>query len=207
MNRFPALALVAMLTGVAVAGTTVSVVHNTAVFRPEGGTTVTIHDKDGKTALEQCMDMAKAAPGKSTCTDVYGITATGTCDDVAKSTIPRTKDADGFTVQPPVRYKESTTGDLTDIEIQDYVPAPYPACWVLGWRDAQVADLAPPTADLPNSIEPFPFSAEDQLDWDARQVAAVAACAAGDVKQCPPGPPSLDTPCGRQFCGVGADGS
>lgn len=200
------LALSALL-GVANAGTTSTVVHNTSVFRPEGGATVTIHDKDGKTALEQCVDMVKVTIGKSTCTDVYGYTTAGTCDDVPKPVIPRELDADGFVIKPPIRGKEPAAGNDWTTEIWDYVPAPYPACWDLGWREITQADLVDDGPRLANTIEPFPFSAEDQRDWDARQVAAAAACAAGDVKQCPPGPPSMDTPCGRQFCGVGTDGS
>jgi hypothetical protein len=187
-----------LLTSAVFAGTTAIQKAGDWALKKQGDNTIISRH----TTLDECV---KAAPaGKYKCDTSVALDVTGTCDD--KPTIPRTKDADGFNVQPPIRYKESTEGDLTDVEIQDYVPAPYPTCWVLGWRDAKVEDLAPPTADLPNTIEPFPFSPEDQKEWDARQVAEAAACAAGDVKQCPPGPPSLDTPCGKQFCGVGAGG-
>jgi hypothetical protein len=176
-----------LFTSAVFAGTTSVIVHNTSVFRPDGGTTVTLHDKDGKTALEQCMDMAKAAPGKATCTDVYGITVTGTCDDVAKPVLPRELDSDGFVIKPPIRGKQITDTDWTT-EIQDYVPAPYPTCWALGWREITQADMV---EDQQLANDETPASKPPGFDAEYHTLAAelvrheTCVCYSDDLTACP----------------------
>jgi hypothetical protein len=59
--------------------------------------------------------------------------------------------------------------------------------------DMPAGDLV---AEEPNDETPAGTPAGFQEEWDARQVAAAAACAAGDTKQCPQIPNQQPGACG-----------
>jgi hypothetical protein len=163
VKRTAILVFTLCVIGVAIAGTVATQKPGDWALKKQGDNTILSRYP----TLDECV---KAAPaGKYKCDTSVALEVTGTCDDVPKPSIPRTKDADGFNVQPPIRYKEGTEGDLTDVEIQDYVSAPYPTCWVLGWRDAKVEDLAPPTADAGTVNEPVQQSAEFLAEWSSEE--------------------------------------
>jgi hypothetical protein len=77
---------------------------------------------------EECATRAQAVGGW-TCVMRQKFTTVGTCDDVPKPEWPMVVNAEGFTVLPELRASD----DGMTTEEQGYVPAPYPACWVLGW--------------------------------------------------------------------------
>lgn len=95
----------------------------------------------------ECVDKARASEGKWQCVVRRNFETVATCDGVAKPAMPRELDADGYLVKPPIRAKQvSDTEWLT--EVQDYVPASAPACWVLGWRLLADADLNDEFSDV-----------------------------------------------------------
>jgi hypothetical protein len=180
---------------------------------------------------DECLTRARALSGSCSIRRKFVTTTTCADEKAPKLYLAKEKSAeDGkdYWVLPGSGWTDDGAyTEVANLYVHNATwPAGYPNCWVRGeahrddWRlnskdepgkafmEIRTPDMPPGdlVAEEPNSVEPFPLSAEDQRDWDARQVAEAAACAAGDVKQCPPGPPSLNTPCGRQFCGVGAGG-
>ena len=113
----------------------------------------------------ECVARAKALLPSGCCVVRRKFTNVGTCDDVPKPALPRELDAEGYVIKPPVRAKQlSDTDWLT--EIQDYVPAPYPTCWVIGWREITEADVNDEASDL---------LADEPVEWPAELLAAYAA--------------------------------
>lgn len=127
----------------------------------------------GKTApktLDECRARAKAIIPEASCVTIEGFTNVGNCDDVAKPVVPQTLDADGFVRQPPIRGKPPETGNDWTTQIQDYVPAPYPTCWIIGWREITETDIHDPAQDaLANSNEPVKLTPALQAAWDASE--------------------------------------
>jgi len=100
----------------------------------------TIEKKEWPKTHEECVARAKAIVPKGTCVTREVFTNTPTCEGVAKPVLPRELDADGYVIKPPLRAKQLSETDWTT-ELQDYVPAPAPTCWVLGWREITQADV------------------------------------------------------------------
>jgi hypothetical protein len=176
---------------------------------------------------DECVTRARALSGS--CSIRRKFVTTTTCADEKAPKLYLAKvmiDGKEYWDLPGASFTEDTYIEMAELYVHAATwPGGYPNCWIRGqaprddWRlntrdepgkafmeirtpDMPAGDLV---AEEPNDETPMPQSAEYQKDWDARQVAEAAACAAGDVKQCPPGPPSLNTPCGRQFCGVGVE--
>lgn len=91
------------------------------------------------TTEADCLARAKAV-GTWSCIVRRKFTTVANCDGVAKPVIARELDADGYVVKPPMRGKPITETDWTT-EVQDWVQAPAPTCWVLGWREVTQADF------------------------------------------------------------------
>lgn len=98
------------------------------------------------TTEAECLSRAKAE-GTWTCITRRKFTTVANCDGVVKPVIARELDADGYIVKPPIRAKQ-VSETVWQTEIQDYVPAPAPTCWVLGWRLIADADLNDEYSDL-----------------------------------------------------------
>jgi hypothetical protein len=113
---------------------------------------------------EECLARAKAIIPLASCVTIESFANAGTCADISKPVLQRELDADGFVVKPPIRGKEPASGNDWTTEIQDYVPAPYPACWVLGWREITQADLDD-DVELANHDEPVPMTGDYLVKW------------------------------------------
>lgn len=166
-----ALALL-LLSSVAFAGTTSTMVGGISVFHPEGtAPAVTYKDAAGKTAHDACQEAAKAYVGKATCSDVFTFTTVGTCADVAKPKWTVEFDANGYLIKPAFRSKFKEGSDTEFVhEVEDYVPSGYPECWVKGWRVAMESDFTDDNDELlASSVEPVQWPADLQAKWDASE--------------------------------------
>lgn len=156
-------------------------------------------------SLDECVKRASAILPKGTCSIQRTFNNVGTCDDIQKPVLPRELDADGFVVKPPIRGKEPATGNDWTTEIQDYVPAPYPTCWVMGWREIADADLVEPDLMQANSVEPMPVPEGFDAEWHAPEAEAFRhtthICYDDDKTPCPE-LTTVKTACGEEFCGV-----
>lgn len=165
MKRFAALTLSALLTVGAFAGVTSTEQPTQYLIRLADKTYE--QNKAAPKTHDECLTRAQAIIPAASCVTIESFANIGNCDGVAKPAIARELDADGYVVKPPIRGKQLTDTDWTT-EIQDYVPAPYPACWVLGWREITENDLNDEFSDeLANSIEPVRLTPELQAAWDA----------------------------------------
>lgn len=152
--------LLALLAGTAVAGTTTTEAPAAFDLLDAANKAVSPQPK----TLIECITRAKAI-GTWQCVTRQKFTTVANCDDVSKPVIPRVLDVDGYVIQPPMRGKPITENDWTS-EVQDYVPAPAPICWVLGWREVTQADLVLDSNDLLVQ-EPVVWPDELQALWDA----------------------------------------
>jgi hypothetical protein len=130
-------ALLSLVAITAFADTAVVVVPGKWVLRDPADTS-----KDARYDTQAlCEAAAKATltvSGTYQCNTSVTLKVTVTCP--AKPDLPRTLDADGYVIKPPMRAKQLTETDWTT-ELQDFVPAPAPACWVLGWREITQVDV------------------------------------------------------------------
>ncbi len=115
--------------------------------------------------IEECRERAKAIVPGADCVTIEGFANVATCEGVAKPAWPLTLDAEGYVVKPPIRAKQLNDTDW-QTEIQDYVPAPYPECWVLGWRVLSDADVAE-DASVASVDEPVDIPADVLAAWVA----------------------------------------
>lgn len=81
-----------------------------------------------------CIAKAKASIGKWACVTRRNFETVGTCDDVPQPAFPVKVNAEGYLEVPEIRVPVLANGtDWGPAEIQAMVPAPYPACWQIGW--------------------------------------------------------------------------
>jgi hypothetical protein len=122
----------------------------------------------GKTAPKteaECIARAQAIIPQGSCSIRRTFVNAGTCD--AKPAWPREIDANGFVVKPGIRGKLKSGSDSEyDFEVEDYVPAPYPECWVKGWRVAELTDFDD-EPELASVDEPVWHTPEQKAAYDA----------------------------------------
>lgn len=82
---------------------------------------------------QECVDKAKASLGHWQCVTRRNFDTVGTCADVPKPAFPVKVDADGFLLKPALRVPVDEKGNWGATEMEGFVAAPYPACWVMGW--------------------------------------------------------------------------
>ncbi len=197
MKQLVALLISALLTSGSLAG----------IVSKEGPTVYMVLLADGTVeklkewpkTLEECRARAQAIIPKGSCSVRYPFDNVGTCDDVAKPQWPRELDPNGFVLKPSFRSKVDPTDDTNYThEVEDFVAAPFPVCWVKGWRVAMAEDLDDGPEELagvhePTWITPAQKAAVDTFNaqWQAQQDEDAAACAAGDTTRCPDVPMTL----------------
>lgn len=163
-NLLPLLAL--SLSSLAVAGTSVVPAPNKWALRDPSVTPIAELGRYDTQALCQAAALTLTKAGTYRCDTSITLTVTIDCTGVLKPVIPRKLDADGYVIEPPIRAKEPATGNDWLTEIEDYVPAPAPACWVKGWREITQADIVG-EPELAAVMEPITWPAELQALWDA----------------------------------------
>lgn len=161
--------------------------------------------KEWPKTLDECVKRAQAIIPAGSCSIRRKFTNVGTCVDVPKPKWLRELDADGFVIKPGIRGKLKAGSDSDyDFEVEDYVAAPYPDCWVKGWRVAMAKDFNDESqSEVAGVMEPTWHTPEEKakldafnVEWQASKDAAAAACAAGDATQCPRLPLNTPGACG-----------
>lgn len=110
------------------AGTTVTVTSETWELR-DGESHVL---SKGYRTRTECETAGRTSPARYRCIGSVAFTVVGTCDDVPKPEMNLVTDAGGFLVLPKIKVTENADGTWGPTMEEGYVPAPYPACWVLG---------------------------------------------------------------------------
>lgn len=135
-------------------------------------------------SLQECYDRAQAIIPHADCVVINGFDNVGDCTtEWAKKPVwPLEKDANGFVKSPQFKDDGFKAGSDTEYQflVEDFVKGEYPACWVKGWRIAELQDLNPPNGDelLANTAEPVHPPAEFEALWNSPEsVAARAAYA------------------------------
>ncbi len=114
------------------------------------GTKVTTH-----ATYADCVAAAKAlGAGSYKCKDVTALVIETTCEDVPKPITKLLVNAEGFTVQPGLVVEELPDGTWGPTMREDFVPAPYPACWKPGLVK-YTGDF--PAEEGPPTLEPGPW--------------------------------------------------
>jgi hypothetical protein len=124
--------------------------------------------------LDECRARAKALLPHGDCVTIEGFDNVGTCEDVAKPKWPIEKDAEGFVIRPHFKDDGFKPGSDTEyqFQVEDFVPGPYPECWVKGWRIAELEEINgsyPDEPELANIDEPVTWTADLQARWIASE--------------------------------------
>jgi hypothetical protein len=123
--------------------------------------------KPWPTTEAECIARAKAIIPQASCSIRRTFTNAGNCADVAKPKWVVEKDADGYLIKPAFRSKFADGSDTEFVhEVEDFVPAPYPECWVKGWRIAELSDFDD-EPELASIEEPVWHTPEERAKYDA----------------------------------------